>query len=73
MKINKYFSPNFDVKKRPVNSIKIIVLHYTGMQSERESIIRLCSSRSKVSSHFVISRKGKIYREEDKWKFFYIK
>ena len=62
MKINKYFSPNFDVKKRPVNSIKIIVLHYTGMQSERESIIRLCSSRSKVSSHFVISRKGKIYR-----------
>ena len=62
MKINKYFSPNFDKKKRPVNSIKIIVLHYTGMQSERESIIRLCSLRSKVSSHFVISRNGKIYR-----------
>ena len=32
------------------------------MQSERESIIRLCNSKSKVSSHFVISRKGKIYR-----------
>ena len=32
------------------------------MQSERESIMRLCSSKSKVSSHFVINKKGKIYR-----------
>jgi len=32
------------------------------MQSERESIIRLCNSRSKVSSHFVINQQGKIYR-----------
>jgi len=32
------------------------------MQSERESMIRLCNSRSKVSSHFVINQQGKIYR-----------
>ena len=32
------------------------------MQSERESIIRLCNPRSKVSSHFLINRNGKIYR-----------
>ena len=32
------------------------------MQSERESINRLCNSGSKVSSHFVINRNGKIYR-----------
>ena len=32
------------------------------MQSERESIKRLCDPRAKVSSHFVISRSGKIYR-----------
>ena len=32
------------------------------MQSERESIIRLCSFRSKVSSHFLINQQGKIYR-----------
>ena len=32
------------------------------MQSERESIIRLCNPKSKVSSHFVINQKGKIYR-----------
>ena len=32
------------------------------MQSERESIDRLCDLKSKVSSHFIINRKGKIYR-----------
>ncbi len=62
MKISSIYSPNFDKKKRSYKSIKLLVLHYTGMQSERESIIRLCSSKSKVSSHFVINQKGKIYR-----------
>ena len=32
------------------------------MQSELESLNKLCSSRSKVSSHIVINRNGKIYR-----------
>ena len=32
------------------------------MQSERESIMRLCNPKSRVSSHFVISQSGKIYR-----------
>ena len=62
MKIKNYYSPNFDKKKRSVNSIKTIIIHYTGMQSERESIIRLCNPRTKVSSHFVISQSGGIYR-----------
>ena len=62
MKIKNYYSPNFDRKKRLANSIKIIVIHYTGMQSERESIIRLCNPKSKVSSHFLINQKGVIYR-----------
>jgi len=62
MKINNYYSPNFNKKKRSINSIKIIVIHYTGMQSERESLIRLSEPKSKVSSHFVINRNGKIYR-----------
>jgi N-acetylmuramoyl-L-alanine amidase len=55
-------SPNFDKKKRSKNSIKIIVIHYTGMQSERESLLRLCNPNSKVSSHFVIGQNGKTYR-----------
>jgi N-acetylmuramoyl-L-alanine amidase len=56
------YSPNFNRKKRSINSIKIIVIHYTGMQSERESIIRLCNPKSKVSSHFLINQNGKVYR-----------
>ena len=35
------------------------------MQSERESIIRLCNPKSEVSSHFLISKNGKIYRLVD--------
>ena len=62
MKIYNYFSPNFNKQKRSNSSIKIIVFHYTGMQSERESIKRLCNPKSKVSSHFVIGQSGKIYR-----------
>ena len=62
MKIKNFFSPNFNKKKRPINSIKIVVIHYTGMQSERESISKLCSPKSQVSSHFVINQNGKVYR-----------
>ncbi len=32
------------------------------MQSERESIARLCNLKSKVSSHFIINQNGKVYR-----------
>ena len=32
------------------------------MQSERESIIRLCDPKFKVSSHFLINQNGKVYR-----------
>ena len=62
MKINNLYSPNFDKKKRSNNSIKTIIIHYTGMQSERVSIDRLLSPKFKVSSHFLINEKGKIYR-----------
>ncbi len=62
MKIKRLYSLNFDKKKRSNKSIKIIVIHYTGMQSERESIARLCSKKYKVSSHFVITKNGKILR-----------
>ena len=62
MKINAIYSPNFDQRKRSSKSIKLLVIHYTGMQSERESIMRLCNPKHKVSSHFVINQNGKIYR-----------
>ena len=62
MKISNYYSPNFSKKKRSNKSIKTIIIHYTGIQSERESMVRLCNPKSKVSSHFVINQNGKIYR-----------
>ena len=62
MKITNFYSPNFNRKKRPKKSIKIVVIHYTGMQSERESMFRLCNPKTRVSSHFVINQNGKIYR-----------
>ena len=62
MNIIKIFSPNYDRKKRTVNSVPFIVFHYTGMQSERESIKRLCNPNSKLSSHYLINRRGKILR-----------
>ena len=61
MEIAKFYSPNFNKKKRVDKNIKAIVIHYTGMQSERESIKRLTSPTSKVSSHFLINRAGKIF------------
>ena len=62
MKISNFYSPNFSGGKRLNNSIKLIIIHYTGMQSERESLDRLTDSKSKVSSHYVINQKGKIFR-----------
>ena len=41
MEITKFYSKNFDKKKRNRKNITSIILHYTGMQSERESIKRL--------------------------------
>ena len=61
MRIYNLFSPNFEHKKRTKKDIKAIVIHYTGMQSERESLNRLCNLKSKVSSHFFIGKNGKVY------------
>ena len=62
MNKNLYLSPNFSKKNRSNNKIKFIIIHYTGMQSEIESIKRLTDKRSKVSCHYVINRKGKILK-----------
>ena len=61
MKIKSYLSPNFSKKKRKKKGIKFIVIHYTGMQSEIESIKRLQDKGSKVSCHYLINRKGKVF------------
>lgn len=55
-------SPNFSKKIRINKNIKLIVIHYTGMQSKIESIKRLSSIRHKVSCHYLIDRKGKVIK-----------
>ena len=60
MKINYNFSPNYSNNIRLKKSIKFVIIHYTGMQSEIESISRLKNPRAKVSCHYLINRKGTI-------------
>ena len=58
MKIKFDFSPNFSKKKRTKKDIKFVIIHYTGMQSEIESMKRLKNSKFQVSCHYIINRKG---------------
>ena len=60
MKIISNFSPNYSRKVRRKSEIKLIIIHYTGMQSEIESINRLKSQKYKVSCHYLINRKGEV-------------
>ena len=62
MKIKNNFSPNFSSKTRNKREVKFVIIHYTGMQSEIESINRLKDINSKVSCHYFINRKGLVIR-----------
>ena len=57
--IHNFKSPNFNDRKS--NNIQIIVLHYTSLNSISNSLKYLCSKKNKVSSHYLISKSGKIY------------
>ena len=60
MIINSNYSPNFSKKNRLKKDIRFVIIHYTGMQSEIESIKRLKNRKFKVSCHYLINRKGRI-------------
>ena len=55
-------SPNFSKKPRKTSDIKFVIFHYTGMQSEIESIERLKDKKFKVSCHYLVNRKGQIFQ-----------
>jgi N-acetylmuramoyl-L-alanine amidase len=55
-------SPNFDVRKLPV---QMIVLHYTGMESATAAIERLADPAAKVSAHWVVTEDGQVVRMVD--------
>ena len=82
MKISYNFSPNYSRQARNTKFIKFVIIHYTGMQSEIESIKRLKSIKHKVSCHYLINRKGQItqmvkdkhiawHAGKSKWKNYY--
>ena len=58
--IETYKSPNFN-DRRNKTSVKYIILHYTAMINYLDSINHMCSTDNKVSSHFLINKKGETY------------
>ena len=62
MEKTPHFSPNFSSKSRLKSKIKFVIIHYTGMQSEIESIRRLKNPNSRVSCHYLINRKVKSFK-----------
>ena len=59
-KLETIYSPNFSATRRHNKDIKFIIIHYTGMKSEKKAISRLASIQSRVACHFFIKFSGKI-------------
>ena len=60
LNLARRYSINFDLPKRNKQSIKFIVIHYTGMKKETEAIKKLCDPKAKVSSHYFIKNNGEV-------------
>ena len=56
-------SPNFE--DRGNNKIMFVIIHYTGMKPLKKTIKKFKDPSSKVSCHWLISSKGKIYKIVD--------
>ena len=60
LEFKKIKSPNYS--KIIDRHIKYIIIHYTGMKNQKVAIKRLQSKVAKVSVHYVLSKKGRVYR-----------
>ena len=60
LKIREIYSPNFDSTPRKRNQIKFLILHYTGMKSEKSAIQRLSKIQSEVGTNYFIKKSGKV-------------
>ena len=58
--IQSFNSPNFNSRQGDQKVI-FLILHYTAMKSCEEAIEHMCNKNNKVSSHFLISKKGEIH------------
>ena len=59
-KIRVIYSPNFYPKPRKRKLIKFLILHYTGMRSEKLAIQRLSKIQSGVGTNYFIKKNGEI-------------
>ena len=59
MKIISKPSPNFELKAK--RRIKYIIIHYTNLPSTQAALKHLLNKRNKVSAHYLLDQKGKIY------------
>ncbi len=64
--INKFKSPNYD--KRKFKKILFIIVHYTALKDHFDAISHLCDPANKVSSHYLISQNGQIFKLLDEKK-----
>ena len=65
--IKKYKSPNYNSRNN--SKIQLIIIHYTALKDTSEALSFLCKKEKKVSSHYLISQNGTIYRlVEDKFR-----
>jgi len=58
-------SPNHDSRGDIIAGtprIDMLVLHYTGMQSARAALDRLCDAAARVSSHYLVEEDGAVWR-----------
>ena len=58
--IETYKSPNFN-ERIANHQLSYVILHYTAMSSCKEAIKYMCDKKNKVSAHFLVSKKGKIF------------
>jgi N-acetylmuramoyl-L-alanine amidase len=53
-------SPNFD--ERTGGALpSFIILHYTGMKTAADALVRLCDPSAKVSAHYTVDETGDVY------------
>ena len=67
-KTQKWVSPNYNEREAMGGGAahpSMIILHYTGMETGRAALERLCDPESKVSAHYVIEESGAIHQLVD--------
>lgn len=57
MKIEPAPSPNFNDRKTPID---MLVLHYTGMETGKAALDRMCDAEAQVSAHYMLWEDGRI-------------